>query len=288
MIENYLLAELVAFSENKTLAKTAAQLRVTQPTVTRGMQKLESELNVKLFDRQPNKITLTKTGKLAARKAKELLTANREFVTQIQNFALTQRTIMVRSTAPGPLVVTNQLTKYFDLKIDHNFVQPQDVLKGLESNQYTFCFTSHEIQTDQVESLYVGTEHLYVNLDRFMFLASKQAVSFKELQELSFIVLNDIGPWKQIIQNHIPNAKFLYQAEQDALTEITRYSNFPYFSTNVTVHEPQHKNDRVPIPITDAAATMSFYISYLKTQRKRLQPVFKQLIALWPAEKKCS
>ena len=38
----------MAFSENKTLAKTAAQLRVTQPTVTRGMQKLEAELNASL------------------------------------------------------------------------------------------------------------------------------------------------------------------------------------------------------------------------------------------------
>ena len=286
MIENYLLAELVAFSENKTLAKTAAKLKITQPTVTRGMQKLESELNVKLFDRQPNKITLTKTGNLAARKAKQLLNANQEFVTQVKNFALTQQTIMVGSTAPGPLVVANRLAKYFDLKIDRTFVQSRDIVKDLQTNQHTFCFTNHETQTDQVESLYVGIEHLYVNLDQFMFLASKRAISFKELQGLSFIVLNDIGPWKQIIQDHIPNAKFLYQAEQDALTEITRYSNFPYFSTNMTAHKPL--NDRITIPINDAAATMPFYISYLKTQRKRLQPIFKKLITLWPAESKRS
>ncbi len=55
MIDNYLLEELVTFAETKTLAKTAQKLMVTQPTVTRGMQKLEDELGVKLFDRQPNK-----------------------------------------------------------------------------------------------------------------------------------------------------------------------------------------------------------------------------------------
>jgi hypothetical protein len=288
MIENYLLEELVTFSENKTLAKTAAQLRVTQPTVTRGMQKLESELNVKLFDRQPNKISLTKTGNLAAHEAKKLLVANQDFVTHIQNFARTQQTIMVGSNAPGPLVVADQLAQYFNLKIDRTFVKPRDVIATLENNQYTFCFTNHEIQTDQVESLYVGTECLYVNLDQFMFLAGKRAVSFKELRGLSFVVLNDIGPWKQIIQDNIPAAKFLYQAERDALTEITRYANFPYFSTNVTKYEPQHEqadSDRVTIPITDGAAQMPFYVAYLKTQRPRLQPVFKKLIELWPAEK---
>ncbi len=43
-----------------------------------------------------------------------------------------------------------------------------------------------------------------------MYLANSQQVSFKDLAGLSFVVLNDIGPWKEIIQKYIPNAKFLY------------------------------------------------------------------------------
>lgn len=37
MIDNYLLEELVVFSKYGTLAATAEELMVTQPTVTRGM-----------------------------------------------------------------------------------------------------------------------------------------------------------------------------------------------------------------------------------------------------------
>lgn len=287
MIENYLLEELVTFSECKTLAKTAARLRVTQPTVTRGMQKLESELNVNLFDRQPNKITLTKTGILAAREARQVLEANEQFVTHIQNFAQTQQTITVGSVAPGPLVVADQLAKSFELKIDRTFVNPRDVLAALGHNQYTACFTNHEIQTDQVESLYIGAERLSVNLDQFMLLAGRRSLSFSELRGLSFIVLNDIGPWKQVIQDKIPGAKFLYQAEQNAMAELTRYSTFPYFSTNINRYAPINdldEHDRVTIPITDREATMPFYVAYLKTQRARLQPVLKKLAELWPDE----
>lgn len=40
MIDNYLLEELVTFASEKTLAKTAEKLSVTQPTVTRGMREL--------------------------------------------------------------------------------------------------------------------------------------------------------------------------------------------------------------------------------------------------------
>lgn len=282
MIDNYLLEELVVFSETKTLAKTADQLMITQPTVTRGMQKLERELNVKLFNRRANKITLTKTGKLAAQEAKKLLAANQNFITHIQNFDQAQQVVKIGSTAPGPLIVTNQLAQQSNLQINQSFIKPQDVAPMLTNNQLSCCFNSQEIQTDKIESLYIGEEHLFVNLDKFMFLANKQQLTFKELKGLSFVVLNDIGPWKEIIQNNIPDAKFLYQAEWDALREITNYSNFPFFTTNVTRYEPHSdSNDRIAIPITDSAARMPFYASYLKTQRQRLQPVLKNFLQLW-------
>lgn len=213
MIDNYLLEELVVFSETKTLAKTADQLMITQPTVTRGMQKLERELNVKLFNRRANKITLTKTGKLAAQEAKKLLAANQNFITHIQNFDQAQQVVKIGSTAPGPLIVTNQLAQQSNLQINQSFIKPQDVAPMLTNNQLSCCFNSQEIQTDKIESLYIGEEHLFVNLDKFMFLANKQQLTLKELKGLSFVVLNDIGPWKEIIQNNIPDAKFLYQAE---------------------------------------------------------------------------
>lgn len=54
MIDNYLLEYLVTFAQTGTLAKTATHLNVTQPTVTRGMQRLEAEFGIALFDRHPN------------------------------------------------------------------------------------------------------------------------------------------------------------------------------------------------------------------------------------------
>lgn len=285
MIDNYLLEELVTFNKTKTLAKTAEKLMVTQPTITRGMQKLEEELDVQLFDRQPNRLSLTKTGEVAAAEAEKVIKANQDFIQRVHNFAQTQKIFKVGTIAPGPVVIANLLKKDFNVDVDHHFIAVDEIEESLLNNRYSFIFSNQEIQSDEVESLYVGKEQLDVNLDQFMFLANQQQVTFKELQGLSFIVLNDIGPWKQIIQDHIPDAKFLYQAEREAMTEITKYSNFPYFSTNVTNLEPhafEADSDRVQIPITDDAATMTFYVSYLKAQRRQLEPVMKKLIQLWP------
>ena len=287
MIDNYLLEELVTFASEKTLAKTAEKLNVTQPTVTRGMQKLEDELGIQLFDRQPNRIVLTDTGKLAAEKAADVLAANRDFVQQLQNYAARQSVIKIAAIAPGPLILlrTNLASFSTHISINDNFIAAGQVTASLLNNENSIIISDQEIQTDQIESRYLGTENLYVNLDKFMYLANSQQVSFKDLAGLSFVVLNDIGPWKEIIQKHIPNAKFLYQEEWAALTEITKYSNFPFFSTNITTVNPRQRtsnDDRVRIPITDEAATMTFYASYLKTQKRALTPLITEISQKWP------
>ncbi|WP_367342604.1 LysR family transcriptional regulator [Limosilactobacillus sp.] len=288
MIDYYLLEELVTFADTKTLAKTAEKLMVTQPTITRGMQKLEDELGVQLFHRQPNRIELTKTGQEAVRGARKLLADNQQFVTNLRNYDNSHQQINIATVAPGPIFVARQVQLAdTPVKIESKFVHQQDIPSLLTNHKFSLIFTNQEIQTDDIESIFIGQERLSVNLDQFMYLANQQSVTFKELEGLSFVVLEDIGPWKDVIQEHIPNAKFLYQAQRDALAEITRYSNFPYFNTNITSLNPPENaqledNDRVTIPITDPAATMTFYAAYLKSDRKRLQPVIKQLAKKWP------
>lgn len=288
MIDYYLLEELVTFADTKTLAKTAEKLMVTQPTITRGMQKLEDELGVQLFNRQPNRISLTKTGQEAVRGDRKLLADNQQFVTNLRNYDQSHQQINIATVAPGPIFVARHVhITDTPVKIETHFVHQQDIPTLLADHQFSLVLTNQEIQTDDVESIFVGQERLSVNLDQFMYLANQKTVTFKELEGLSFVVLDDIGPWKDIIQKNIPNAKFLYQAQRDALAEITRYSNFPFFNTNITSLNPPENaqledNDRVALPITDPDATMTFYSAYLKSNRKRLQPVIKQLSKEWP------
>lgn len=107
----------------------------------------------------------------------------------------------------------------------------------------------------------------------------------RELTGFSFVVLNEIGPWKQVIRDYIPNAKFLYQAEYDSMQELTKYTNFPFFTTNITIpSESYDTDDCVTIPITDDSATMTFYVAYLKSQQNMIAPLTKKLVSVWPKD----
>ena len=282
MIDNYLLEYLVTFAKYQTLAKTATALNVTQPTVTRGLRKLEELLDVKLFDRTPNRITLTETGELAATEAAQLLRAQHEFITKIQGHAKNQQRIKVVTTAPGPHFILEQFSAK-ELSFSPELLLTSKIKTTLENNQANLVIAEKEIHTPELESLYLGYEELYANLDNFTYQANQQTVTFNDLAQMSFVVLGEIGPWKDLIQKNIPTAKFLFQQEYDALKEITSYSNFPYFSTNVTqTFASRNTKGHTRLRIAEPAAKLDFYGIYRKENRALVAPTLKKLAQIWP------
>lgn len=282
MIDDYLLEALVAFAKYGTLSATAEHLMVTQPTVTRGMQKLENELGVTLFKRTPNRISLTETGQLAAKEAEKLLEAKQAFIEHIQDFEKHSGKIRLGSVAPGPLYIAEDVASEH-ISIDNNLLSENDVIAKLLSQDYQLIFTHQEIQTDDIESLYVGTESLRVNSDAMVVPANKTEITFQEMAGFSFVVLRDIGIWQQIIEDNIPNAKFIYQDEVDDFNEIRRYSSLPYFTTNITqlTRERQVHNRRLEMLITDETAQIDFYLAYLKTNKSQFKEEIAAIQTAW-------
>ncbi|WP_048000338.1 LysR family transcriptional regulator [Lactiplantibacillus herbarum] len=288
LLDNYLLEELVTFAQTGTLAATAAKLNVTQPTITRGMQKLEADLGVQLFEHQPNRLVLTKTGVLAAKEATQLLEANRQAGNRIQNFDRTQRTGQISSVLPGPLMLLHHVQDTLSsITIRPTLLLEQNLLATLTNNEDLIVISNQEFDTPTITSKYLGTETLAVNLNQFMYQANQATISFKELTGLSFIVLDNIGPWRDVIQEGITDAKFFYQDQPDALAEITKQSKFPYFTSNLSVLDSQtvqrlHDDNRVQIPLTDQAAQMAVYASYLSSKKEQALPIIEQLVTNWP------
>ena len=62
MIDSQLLSYLIVFSETGSLLKSSEILHLSQPSLSKAMQKLEAELDLTIFDRTGNKITLNDWG----------------------------------------------------------------------------------------------------------------------------------------------------------------------------------------------------------------------------------
>lgn len=67
------LKYFVMIVREQNISKAAERLYLTQPTLTKQMHELESELGVKLFERGKRKITLTEDGLFLYKKAQEII-----------------------------------------------------------------------------------------------------------------------------------------------------------------------------------------------------------------------
>ena len=67
------LRYFLAVAKEESISKASEALFVTQPNLSRQMQKLEKELGQQLFIRGSRKITLTEAGRLLKKRAEELI-----------------------------------------------------------------------------------------------------------------------------------------------------------------------------------------------------------------------
>lgn len=105
MIDLILLEQLIAFNDFGTLSKAAEQLNISQPALTRSMQRLEDELGIQLFIRTKNRMTLTDTGYYTVSQARQLLRHTDDFYQKIHQYALQQVVLYVGASAPGLLYI---------------------------------------------------------------------------------------------------------------------------------------------------------------------------------------
>ena len=109
MIDTYLLEQLCAVSDCGTLSAASEKLHLTQPSLTRSMQKLEDLLGVKLFDRAKNRVHLNENGRLAAECAKHILMEEQDMISRVRALDRSSRTLAVGMISPGPMMELSPL-----------------------------------------------------------------------------------------------------------------------------------------------------------------------------------
>ncbi|EJU24227.1 transcriptional regulator, LysR family [Peptoanaerobacter stomatis] len=280
MIELYLLENLYAVYEHKTLTLAAEKLHLTQPSLSRSMQKLEGILEVSLFDRQKNRINLNENGVLAAQYAKKILDSEKEMIESIRAFDLQNLTISIGSCAPGPLyLLPAHISKlYPNTHVTSCMDTEKNLIHGLKNYTFSLIILTQPVEDEKIFSVKFVTEKLNINLTLNHPFAKYEVVSFKEVDGQNFIMYDKVGIWEDIVRKNMPNSRFFTQNDLDAVGEIARLSNFPAFSSNISLSfEPSRQENRLNIPFSDNDATITFYLCCLSNNRSKLEKLFNSL-----------
>ena len=237
MIELEQLQHLITFQECETLSKAAKQLHISQPVLTRSMQKLEEELEVSLFTRTKNKISFNETGLLAASLASRLLEDTKDMKKQLQDFERKLHTFAIGSCAPAPLLYMGQkVSQYYPQKALLTEIKDMSILmKGLKEKDYIIIIMPYNIED------------------------------------------YDIGFWHEMHQRTMPHTKFIIQNDRSIFYDLVELSSLPSFTSDYVMKTETMPQNRHIIPIEDKEAKATFYCWYLKENEIKLKSLLYHL-----------
>ncbi len=280
MFELHQLEQLIAVAECKTLSAAAEKLHLSQPALSRSMQKLEAELQVPLFTRHKNKIELNENAKMAVDYARKILWQSRDMMEHLRAFDLSRRTIRVGSCAPMPMwdVLPVLSSLYPAMTISSEIKEEEALLQGLLDGTYQFVFLPYEITENGIQCKKYMEEHLFFSLPPGHALSGRKVLHLRDLNGETMLLYSDIGFWKKALEKEMPETHFLVQTEFSTFHELVKASVLPSFITNLAIKKEEETSNRINIPIADPEASATFYLACssetAKTYRKFLQYCF--------------
>lgn len=193
--------------------KSAEALYLTQPSVTARIQSLEREINIKLFHRNGNKISLTEKGEYFFPHAQKILQSYQE-----AKYGLRQVTIPYDLVIGSALSISNNIlpeilpgfkSEFKDVRIKIVTGHSQDILQKVINKEVDFGIVRTETHP-QVESirlyndpigLFVPRNHIFLKEEKVTIEhVSKQPLIFFDYGSMDWLMIhrlfssNDVSP----------------------------------------------------------------------------------------------
>lgn len=281
MVEIHLLEQLLAFSQCGTLSAASEKLHLSQPALSRSMQKMEEIFGVELFDRQKNKIILNDNGMLAVEYAAKILEQEKDMIERVRAFDRSRHTIAIGLCAPAPMpeMVSLLSRLYGGMTISTEVKTDEQVICGLQDGSYQLAILHEKPDAVNYAFAECGKEQLYLSLPPAHPLSGYSGLYLKDLDGQDLLLYHQIGFWHELCLQKMPSAHFLVMTEMDVLGDLVRLSALPSFTSDVMMRRHGMITNRIAIPILDAEASVTYYCVCHLQDKRRFTPVFRSLAA---------
>lgn len=181
------LEYIVAVDDHRHFAKAAKHCKVTQPTLSTMIQKVEEELGVKLFNRSRHPIEPTEIGKEVIRQARVSL---QSFDKIHQIVADEQSTIsgtfllcIIPTIAPYllPELISKQYTQYPDLELLIREKTTDQILTRLKDGYIDGAILAGPIKDDDLVAYPIYYEEFYAYVSPYDELYGEREVDLKKI-----------------------------------------------------------------------------------------------------------
>ena len=192
------LEYFIKTAELEHISKAAEALHITQPTLSTTIQRLETELGCRLFERQGRGIKLNSCGELFLKHARRILDdvseARRDISEHLRQMNSTI-TIYGPSMYLFPGLMDSILAKYPNVIITY-LQQDPHIAHLLLSQKLDFCISALSFSEPDIVSDHLSDKKIVLLVPSASEMASRGSVEITELENLSLASLRkDLTIW---------------------------------------------------------------------------------------------
>lgn len=267
-------------AETGSLTKAAKLLNISQPAMSLMIKKLEDELGVELFDRTPNRIVLNKTGKAALCYVNDILQSTEKMKSDLADIAGKNLSVSIGFCDQDVrwYSVPRFLTECPDVKIKDELCLSSDAEKMLSEHKYNIVVTPKKIDKSNVYSKPFLRDRLFLSVAKDNNLADKISVYFKDIPKQALLFPEIGGYYLDWVEEHIKseNPELMpIKNDMGTTSYLVRSTNFLAMVSSLSIELRNDGTHRTLVPLADDGLDFVWYISCLKSNKNRLNPIFE-------------
>jgi LysR family transcriptional regulator, hydrogen peroxide-inducible genes activator len=196
-MEVHQLRYFCAVAESGNFTRAAESARVSQPSLSQQIHKLEDELGARLFDRLPRSARLTQFGKAFLPKAKAILRQIGEARVEIREMASVESGEVILGAIPtiAPYLLPPMLSGFSRQHPSVSVSVVEEItptlLERLHQGTLDLALLALPVEGDELISTELMQEALFAVLPDKHPLASRRSILLDEMREESFLLLKE-------------------------------------------------------------------------------------------------
>lgn len=272
------LIQFKAIAENNSISIASKKLHISQPALSTSLKKLETELEIQLFDHTKNKIILNEAGKIALKHANLILNQSEVMKEELINYKQKYLKTKIGFCDPGPMWYCAPFFSSIINEIQYeSYLSNTDEIKVLLDEKYDLTISSKPLNHLEIESIPFVEERMYLSVDKSHPLAKESSISLQDarIKEITrfyipgyYFTKKQKPYWKQLQKTII----FTIYTDYFIFCQALNDPNVITTTTRLVRHYRHDGNNRVLIPIIDNQMKIMYYISYLKINKNKLTP----------------
>ncbi len=189
------LRYFLTVAEQGNFTRAAELLRISQPALSRSIQKLEAELGQPVLERKSRTVVLTDAGTLLQARARQVLRILEDTAAEITDDGQSGRVRIGAIPTVAPYFLPDALRQFSDAFPNANVIVHESttevLLKSCAQGEVDLAVVALPVPAKHLDVEELFTEELLLVLPPEHALASKKRISLRDVEPFPFVLLDE-------------------------------------------------------------------------------------------------